>query len=256
VPAGAHEVQIAFGPTRTRTAAALASVGALAALGWYLSRGRQQWLVALALAPAAFFAAAGVHDAVRPALGAPVQPTAGQQRLVVDVIAATEAHQVQIASPSGPALGPFVNLQRLYLPSRERRWLYMHPPSSVSLALTLPPRAAFQAGLGLDPRTWDADGADGVRYLLEVTPDGGTTTRVLDEQINPRARTEQRLWLDRWVDLSTFGGQHVTLTLRTDPANTVDYDWAGWADPIVFVQQDARRPGGGPAAPLPTPRAS
>jgi hypothetical protein len=79
---------------------------------------------------------------------------------------------------------------------------------------------------------------------------------VLDEQVNPRARTEQRLWLDRWVDLSTFGGRHVTLTLRTDPANTVDYDWAGWADPIVFVLADARRPGGENPGPLPTPRAS
>jgi hypothetical protein len=189
-------------------------------------------------------------------MGAPVQPVARQQRLVADVIALAESGRAQIASPSGEALGPFVDVRRLYLPGRERRWLYMHPPSSVSLGVQLPPRAAFQAGLGLDPRTWDAEGADGVRYILEVTPDGGPTTRALDEQVNPRARTEQRAWLDRWVDLSAFGGQRVTLTLRTDPANTVDYDWAGWADPTVFVQQDARRPGGGLPAPLPTPRAS
>jgi hypothetical protein len=208
------------------------------------------------LAPAAVSALAVTHDALRPALGAPVQPAAAQQRLVADVIALTEAGRSQVASPSGSGLGPFVNIQQMYLPNRQRRWLYMHPPSSVSLALQLPPRAAFQAGLGLDPRTWDAEGADGVRYILEVTPDGGATSRVLDEPVNPRARTEQRAWLDRWVDLSAFGGQHVTLTLRTDPANTVDYDWAGWADPTVFVQLDARRPGGGPPEPLPTPRSS
>jgi hypothetical protein len=196
------------------------------------------------------------YDAVRPTLGAPVQPVPGQERIVADVIALTQQGQARIASPSGAVLGPFVNVQKLFIAPRERRWLYMHPPSSVSLPVFLPPRAAFQAGLALDPRTWEADGADGVRFIIEVTPDGEGTQRVLDEPVNPRARTEQRTWLDRWVDLSAFGGRHVTLTLRTDPASTAEYDWAGWADPIIFVQKGARRPGGGPPAPLPTPRAS
>src|SRR5262249_11901784 len=152
--------------------------------------------------------------------------------------------------------GQFVNLQRLAINGRERRWLYMHPPSSVSTTLVLPERAAFQAGLGLDPRTWDSDGADGVRFIVEVTPVGGVPVRVRDEHVNPRARGEDRAWLDRWVDLSAFGGRRVTLTLRTDPQQTPDFDWAGWADPVVVVQGDGRRAGGGPPEPLPTPRSS
>jgi hypothetical protein len=132
----------------------------------------------------------------------------------------------------------------------------MHPPASLSASISLPHRAAFQTGLALDPRTWHMDGADGVRYIVEVTTAGGEAQRVLDEHVNPRARGEHRAWLDRWVDLSAFGGQRVTLTLRTEAARTPDFDWAGWADPVVIVQRDARRPGGGPPAPLPTPRAS
>ncbi|MGH2351952.1 MAG: hypothetical protein ACRDJN_10110, partial [Chloroflexota bacterium] len=153
-------------------------------------------------------------------------------------------------------LGPFVHIQRLGIGTRERRWLYMHPPASVSITLQLPERAAFQAGLALDPRTWQAEGADGVRFILEVQPAGGAVARVFDEHVNPRGREEHRAWLNRWIDLSPSGGRQVTLTLRTEPAHTLPYDWAGWADPVIIVQQDARRPGGGPPGPLPTPRAS
>jgi hypothetical protein len=149
-----------------------------------------------------------------------------------------------------------VNLQRLAVAGRERRWLYMHPPSSVALTLDLPSRAAFQAGLGLDPRAWDQEGADGVRFIVDVAPEGGPSQRVLDEWVNPHANTEQRRWLDRLVDLSAFGGRRVTLTLHTDPAQTVDYDWAGWADPAIVTLRDGRRTGGGPPGPVPTPRSS
>ncbi len=292
VPAGRHEVQIAFGPTRLRSAAGLISLLALAGMGWWLAgaaarvggRPGRSPLVpkesrpssspaaarlgvvagpaaagpALMAALVAFAAAAWAHDAIRPALGPPVQPRPADNRLVADVAAlvAQGSSLVAISSPSGPALGPFVNVQRLAIGGRERRWLYMHPPSSVSVTLTLPPRAAFQAGLGLDPRTWTADGADGVIFALDVTVEGATPQRVFEEHVNPRARGEDRAWLDRWIDLSAFGGRRVTLTLRTDPAQTPDFDWAGWAEPAIVVQGDARRPGGGPPGPLPTPRSS
>jgi len=293
VPAGRHEVQIAFGPTRLRSAAGLISLLALAWMGWWLigaaaraggrpgrsllaQRGRSSRspvagrlgvvaapaagpaLMAALVAFVAFVAVAWAHDAIRPALGAPVQPRPADNRLVADVaaLAAQGSSLVAISSPSGPALGPFVNVQRLAIGGRERRWLYMHPPSSVSVTLTLPPRAAFQAGLGLDPRTWTADGADGVIFALDVTVEGAAPQRVFEEHVNPRARGEDRAWLDRWIDLSAFGGKRATLTLRTDPAQTPDFDWAGWADPVVMIQSDARRPGGGAPGPLPTPRSS
>lgn len=296
VPAGAHRVQIAFGPTRLRTLSGAVSVVALALLGWWLVAPRRggtssdlppgshvlgltppppapgsarpglghtqgarpgpAWAVPAALLPAAVMVLAYTHDVLRPALGAPAAPRAGDARIVADVIELARSGTAVASSPSGEGLGPFVALQRLAVGSRERRWLYMHPPASLSTILVLPERAAFQAGLALDPRTWGAEGADGVRFVLEVTPDGGETVRVLDEHVNPRARDEQRAWLDRWVDLSAFGGRRVQLTLRTEGAQTPDFDWAGWADPVVFVQREARRPGGGPPAPLPTPRAS
>jgi hypothetical protein len=277
VPAGTHRVQIAFGPTRLRSAAGALSVAALGALGWWLARGRGSpapgrrgrrrlppaLRQAAYLAPAAFFALACSHDALRPRLGPPATPRAQDARLVADLTELARTGGATVESPAGRGLGPFVSIQRLAVEPwdpgpvpRERRWLYMHPPASLSASVYLPERAAFQAGLALDPRTWHLEGADGVTFILEVTPDGGETARVFEERVNPRARGEDRAWLDRWVDLSAFGGRRVTLTLRTDPAQTPDFDWAGWGDPVVVVQQDARRPGGGPPGPLPTPRAS
>ncbi|MDQ3700792.1 MAG: YfhO family protein, partial [Chloroflexota bacterium] len=210
----------------------------------------------LALLPAALLALSCTHDALRPAFGAPAVPRPADGRLAADLLELARSGAATAASPSGSGLGPFVQLQDLTIGAHERRWLYMHPPASLSASLLLPQRAAFQAGLALHPQTWHAEGADGVRFILDVTPAGGETVRVLDEHVNPRARDEQRAWLDRWIDLSAFGGRRVTLTLRTEGVQTPDFDWAGWADPVVIVQGDARRPGNGPPAPLPTPRAS
>ncbi|HVG97654.1 MAG TPA: 6-pyruvoyl-tetrahydropterin synthase-related protein [Chloroflexota bacterium] len=254
VPAGTHRVQIAFGPTRLRSAAGAVSVFALGALGWWFAGAsatgarRRNLRLALALAPAAVFGLACTHDAVRPLLGAPAIPRTQDARLVADLAELARTGGATIESPAGRGLSPFVSVQRLTVEPwepgqvpRERRWLYMHPPSSLSASILLPERAAFQAGLALDPQTWHLEGADGVRFIVEVTPDGGETVRVFDEHVNPRARAEDRAWLDRWVDLSAFGGRRVTLTLRTDAAQTPDFDWAGWADPAVVVQRDARR---------------
>ncbi|HEV2126961.1 MAG TPA: 6-pyruvoyl-tetrahydropterin synthase-related protein, partial [Chloroflexota bacterium] len=286
VPAGEHRVQIAFGPTPIRTASAVVSVLTLAGLGWWLAvrtplpsplpqgerersaltrettlsraarRNRAHLKLLLCLAPAALFGLAAGHDALRPLLRAPVRPGPADMRLAASLMELTRNGQVTISSPSGASLGPFVNLQQMRIGGRERPWLYMHPLSSVSTMLDLPPRAAFQAGLGVDPRAWSAETGDGVRFVVEVTPAGGQPVRVLDEHLNPRAFDDQRRWVDRWVDLSAFGGQRVTLTLRTEPGPTADNDWAGWADPVIIVQADARRSGGGSPGPVPTPRAS
>ena len=260
VPPGEHRVQIAFGPTRERTVAAAVSVAALGSAGWWLWARRGRWRRFAALGLALLFALACAHDAVRPALRAPARPGAGETRLAVDLLDLALTGRAQLSSPAGAQLGPFLDARRVTIAGRERAWLYMHSPSSAAFDLALPQRAAFQAGLGVEPGAWDSPTGDGVRFVAEVTPlDGaspGRTVRVLDDPLNPRAFAGERVWHDRWVDLSAFGGQRVRLTLRTEAGSTTDFDWAGWADPAIVIQGDARRPGGGPPLPLPTPRSS
>jgi hypothetical protein len=120
-----------------------------------------------------------------------------------------------------------------------RRWLYMHPPSAVSVRLRVPHDAYFQAGLALDPQTWNSDTGDGVRFFLEAeTADRRLT--LLDRHVNPRARGEERAWNDVWVDLAALAGQETRLTLRTEPGADASYDWAGWSNPQVVVYRAAR----------------
>ena len=268
VPEGEHRVQIAFGPTRLRTGAGALSVLALGIAAWLVirpragistrQRGRQR--AAVFLAPVALFALACTHDALRPAVTAPARPAGPDSRLAFDLAALASRGQAQLSSPSGTQLGPFLDVKRMRIGSRERTWLYMHPTSSASFELLLPARAALQFGLGIDPDAWLAPVGDGARFVVEATALGGageaTPVRVLDEPLNPRAFEEQRRWHDRWIDLSAFGGRRVRLVLRTEAGATSDFDWAGWADPMIVVQRDGRRPGGGPPVPIPTPRSS
>ena len=213
VPAGDHRVQIAFGPTRMRTVRPWRASSRGVALWWLLLRGRAQpsrRRVALTWAPVALLALACAHDAVRPVVRPPARPTVADARLQADLISLAREGRGQISSPSGGSLGPYVNVQQVDIAGRERSWLYMHPPASFGYELDLPEGAAFQAGLGVDPRVWDAPGGDGLRFVLEVTPlsgvDQGQTVRVLDEPLNPHAFAGERRWHDRLVDLSAFGG--------------------------------------------------
>ena len=110
----------------------------------------------------------------------------------------------------------------------------MHPPSDVTVTLEIPQHAYLQAGLACLQETWETDYGDGVRFLAEVSGPSGTRT-VLDRRVNPRARRGDRRWIDIWADLSAAAGETVRLTLRTDPAEDLSYDWCGWANPQVVT---------------------
>jgi hypothetical protein len=259
VPAGEHHVQLAFSPTRTRSAAGAVSLVALTGAALWAAGGhpRRRWLM---LAPVALLTLACAHDAIRPQLRPPARPAPSDGRLALDLLKAVGGGKAALSSPSGAQLGAFMDVRRLRIGDRDRAWLYMHAPASASFEILLPERAAFQAGLGIDPGAWNAATGDGVRFVAEVALLDGTQPgapfRVLDEPLNPRASGDDRRWHDRWVDLSAFGGRRVRLTLRTEPGATSDFDWSGWADPAIVLQRDARRPGGGLPVPVPTPRSS
>jgi hypothetical protein len=91
----------------------------------------------------------------------------------------------------------------------------------------------------MDPETWSAPVGDGVRFILEAQTPAGQIT-LLDRRVNPRARGEDRQWLDEWISLESFAGQTVQLTLRTDAAEEPSYDWAGWANPQVVIWEGVR----------------
>ncbi len=184
----------------------------------------------------------------------------GQGGLVVNVAEAARTGAARIESPSGASLGPnaFVDVRQLTVtdgddPERglagtsRRQWLYMHPPSTVSVDVALPAakNVWLQAALTLDPTAWDSPVGDGVRYqalIARLAPDGTTSGEqvVLDRTVNPRARREQRRWLPVEADLAPWAGTTVRLTLKTLPLDTLSFDWAGWGNPVVAVRETAR----------------
>ena len=172
-----------------------------------------------------------------------------QRIIVTNLIEDLLAERATVRSPTGATLGPDRFLDVRYLTvlaqdrplrdvgPRARRWLKLHPPAAVTIALTLPANAYLQTGIVLDPAMWAAPLGDGVRFIATITPAGGPETTLFDLPNHPRAQGEHRRWIDVVADLRPWAGQQVQLTLRTegrqDPAN----DWAGWGEPVI-VQLD------------------
>jgi len=109
------------------------------------------------------------------------------------------------------------------------------------------------ASLALNPAIWESETGDGVRFLATVTPVAPsessahtsttmTVVTVVDRDVNPRANRGDRKWVPVEADLSAWGGQTVRLTLQTLPRDDLNYDWAGWGNPVVATRETAREP--------------
>jgi hypothetical protein len=286
IPPGEHTLTLSFGLTPARSvavaitlASALAAAGGLAA---YARRRRQTVPAAhVRLAGAVIFtllvvaalAVRGLAPLFQTVSELPVPRAVGgiwqgagltgnNDGLLVNIAEAARTGQARIASPSGDVPGPdrFVDVRYLRVTDLDglrnrrgqtattsRQWLYMHPTSTVTLDVSLPPgrRALFQSALALDPVTVEQPVGDGVRFQASVARIG-TSGRVeepalvLDRDLNPRANHEERRWVPVEVDLSAWSGSTVRLTLRTLPRQDASYDWAGWGDPVVIVRETAR----------------
>jgi hypothetical protein len=178
-----------------------------------------------------------------------------QQGLVVNIAEAARGGGAAVLAPTGPTLGPdkYADLRWLTVTDAEapergpaatstRSWLYTHPTTDVSVDVRLPAgrQTWFQASLALDPRVWREDYGDGVRFQALVAPRGGATDVALDVTLNPRGVPAHRRWVPVEADLSRWAGRDVRLTLRSLPRDELSFDWAGWANPVVYVRESAR----------------
>ncbi len=251
VPPGHHRVEVSFGTTPPRvigTAVSLMTLaGVVVAIVWQRRRQLARWsrtiqtyrlrTVAVGVAVTAVIAVIALvawRGRSRPATIA----------LVTRIIPEVAQNRVASRTPTGTGTGPmppFLEIRRPAILGDTRPFLFMHPPSDVTVTLeVLPPNAYLQAGLACLVETWETDYGDGARFRAEVTDASGTRT-ILDRRVNPRARREDRRWIDVWADLGSVAGETVRLTLRTDPAEDLSYDWCGWANPQV-VTWDSPRP--------------
>ena len=258
---GRHEVAVWFGPTLPRLAGDTVSFLAILGLLWATSRHGGGWLVTVVVG-AVTIVLGGILATEVLTLRSPARGTPERERIVTDVIGSMRSGTAVMNSPTGPALGPGAFLDTGWLTVRPppgrpvqvgltRQWLYMHPPGRVTVRLTPPEGAVFQAGLALRPDSWETPEGDGVHFVVEVVPvDGpGGMRTLLFQRINPRAFVDERRGVDIRADLGEWAGRPIDLTLRTDPVDTVSYDWSGWGNPVVVVPVGVLRPPNGPQPP-------
>ena len=193
-------------------------------------------------------------------------------RIVIDVAEAVSSGQARLSSPTGSRLASdaFLNVGFMQIGvsdmvgeaidtrahgGRRRRWLFMHPPSRVTVTFAVRESGTvFQSGVGLRPDAWLTDYGDGMVFTVEVTPTGGqSVTRSGGQRcslrVNPRALEDERRWIDFRVPLDRWVGKTVDLTLLTGPVEDVRNDWGGWGNPVVAVDTSIRRPANGPRPP-------
>jgi hypothetical protein len=121
----------------------------------------------------------------------------------------------------------------------ERRVIFAHPPSRISVQLQLSSGARFETSLMMDPSCWNQPG-DGVRFrvTLEQSRDEPPIALV-DRYIDPKNTPGDRRPVRVAVDLGPWQGLNIVLDLETDsgPSGDSRFDWAGWVDPIVTTNR-------------------
>ncbi len=186
----------------------------------------------------------GAYRLTRP-LWSPHGGTSDGRPVAISLADEVLAGRAMISSPSGAQLGPqqFVDVRWLTIQAgdrpladagpRPRRWLFAHAPTEIQFDLVVPADAYFQSELAIDPQVWTAALGDGVRFVVHVTPGDGSAVTLIDAEVNPRARGEQRRWIDVLADLRPWAGRRVRLSMRTEPREDPLNDWAGWGEPVI-----------------------
>jgi hypothetical protein len=108
------------------------------------------------------------------------------------------------------------------------------PPTTVRFRLRIPKEhPTLNFAIALDPAAWKPAFGDGVTFEILATPVRTLFTRAID----PKNKPEDRKWHPADVDLSSFRGQRVLLSLNTLPEANNSYDWAGWGDPRLDTER-------------------
>ncbi|MGC9357688.1 MAG: YfhO family protein, partial [Anaerolineae bacterium] len=109
--------------------------------------------------------------------------------------------------------------------------LYEHPPAEVSFELPVEKPVAFEAALAMDPESWEGEG-DGVTFEVYVQDRQEASDLLFRQYVDPKHRPEDRGWLPIEVDLASYVGETITLSLVTTPGDegNTNTDWAGWGN--------------------------
>jgi hypothetical protein len=156
-------------------------------------------------------------------------PGAGEgRRITDDLLLALEKPGTQIAALEDWYVGvKWLNVRGC------RPVLWMHPPSRISFTVAVPQEAELTFGVGVDSKVWEKQESDGVEFEIVVAT-AKTIEQVYWRAVDPRHDPGDQRWFDEQIDLSSYAGQEVAITLITYPRKNNSWDWAGWSHPIII----------------------
>ena len=135
----------------------------------------------------------------------------------------------------------YIHLDLFTIQGVNRDTIFMHPNSSAAYDVQLP--SAHQGtsqvlasfSIGMSPDSWSQPG-DGVEFLVKVKDPSGEQT-VFSQYIDPKHNPADQQWRHYSVDLSEYAGQAIQVILETNsgPAGDLQFDWAGWGDPVLVA---------------------
>jgi hypothetical protein len=127
-----------------------------------------------------------------------------------------------------------------------RKVIYEHPPEvdkrEIIYRVPIPVQGGLLFAIALSPEVWTPEKGDGASFKVFLSDPNqtGDGEFVFDRYINPKHNPTDRRWRNYLVDLRSWAGETVDLSLITEcgPAGDCNFDWAGWADMrVVSVQQ-------------------
>jgi len=124
---------------------------------------------------------------------------------------------------------------------------YEHPPESgrveVIFRVEMPEAGALRFAIALSPEVWSPEKGDGAIFSVFIAPTDNSEEGefIFSRYINPKSNPNDRRWRNFLVDLSSWAGSTVNISLITEagPSGDYVYDWAGWSDlQIVSLPDD------------------
>ena len=105
-------------------------------------------------------------------------------------------------------------------------------PARASWTVTVPPAGRLSMELGmLEPEVADLPASDGASLTVLVGTPGQEVTRAAGFELEPGVFDTVR------VDLSSWSGQQVELTLATEPGDNARYDYVFAGEPTLYTPQ-------------------
>ncbi|PKL58859.1 MAG: hypothetical protein CVV34_00685, partial [Methanomicrobiales archaeon HGW-Methanomicrobiales-5] len=118
--------------------------------------------------------------------------------------------------------------------------IFMHPDSFSEYEINLPvlktgEKLYLNFWTGLSPEVWNQAG-DGVNFVI-ILEDGINSQEIFSTYMDPKQNIEDRDWRLEKINLSAYQGKGIKLkfTTTSGPNNDDRFDWAGWGDPAIII---------------------